>query len=164
MASRRTLNAFRRIPLDASTLLPRSGALRAASLDQVDCIEYDTFPVLLGALSRHRARFPDCRGHSVCDRFEVVLEAANIWALGNRICEETESAGRRNWRHLHDFQPGTWSEWALMSRFRTNQEHAGLLQDQRLKEVSAVAGPMAVGRSVGSGRRRDFRSPAAPRA
>ena len=42
---------------------------------------------------------------------------------------------------------------------------AGLLQDQRLKEVSEwVAGLMAVGWSVGSGRRRDFRSPAAPRA
>jgi hypothetical protein len=23
---------------------------------------------------------------------------------------------------FHDFQPGMWSEWALMSRFRTNQE------------------------------------------
>ena len=26
----------------------------------------------------YRARFPDCRGHSVRDRFEVVTEVANI--------------------------------------------------------------------------------------
>ena len=37
--------------------------------------------------------------------------------------------------------PGTWSEWALMSRFRTNQEHAGLLQDQRFEGSESGGGP-----------------------
>jgi hypothetical protein len=90
-------------------------------LDQVDWIEYDAFSVLLRSAQWTTGRFPDCRGHSVRDRFEVVTEMANIGTWESEL-RRNRITGPPQLEAFHDFQPGTRSEWALMSRFRTNQE------------------------------------------
>ena len=69
----------------------------------------------------YRARFPDCRGHSVRDRFEVVTEMANIGTWESEL-RRNRITGPPQLEAFHDFQPGTQSEWARMSRFRTNQD------------------------------------------
>jgi hypothetical protein len=86
----------------------------------------------------YRGRFPDCRGHSVRDRFEVVTEAANIgtWESDlrrNRITRPPQLEA------FHDFQP---------ARGRSGRSCPG---SEQTRNSWPTSGPAVEGRECGGG-------------